>query len=203
VDEIGRKKGGACVVSKKEEIVCNTAAFIHANGYANTKLSDILKENAIGKGQFYHYFVSKQDLYRAVVDHIVLKMKKTLFTTIMDEQLPPKIKLRKMIDEIYNMQVEQDSMIGCPIGNLAIELRGKDAVFRERISGFFQEWEKKVTETLDEMKQMGDLNIDIDTFKQGRALVAMLEGAILRAKNDEDIQILVDVSDVIKREYRL
>jgi TetR/AcrR family transcriptional regulator, transcriptional repressor for nem operon len=191
------------VSTKKEDIICKVSTLIHSRGYANTKLSDILKETKIGKGQFYHYFSSKQDLSEAVIDYSIAKMEQALFMEILDKDSSPKGKINKMLDEIYYMQGDSEGKNGCPIGNLAVEITEEETMFREKIASFFDRWEKKVKAVLDDMYQNGELKITIDTGKQARAIIAMIEGAILRVKNSHDIQILRDTIDVIKYQYQL
>jgi TetR/AcrR family transcriptional repressor of nem operon len=189
--------------SKREEIICKVSSLIHSRGYENTKLSDILKETDIGKGQFYHYFTSKRHLGETVVDYLISNMNQTLFEMILDRNIPPKAKLNRMLDEICFMQAENEGKRGCPIGNLAIEISEHDSMFKKKVSRFFDQWEEKVEHTLGEMQQQGELDPKIDTFKQARSIVAMIEGAILLMKNKQDIQVLRDIIDVIRREYRL
>jgi TetR/AcrR family transcriptional regulator, transcriptional repressor for nem operon len=189
--------------SKKEEIICKVSALIHARGYSNTKLSDILKETGIGKGQFYHYFSSKQDLSEAVIDYLIAEMEQALFENIFNKEGSPKTKLNDMLETIYSMQIESAGKHGCPIGNLAVELTEEEAMFREKISDFFDHWEQRVKELLDEMQQAGELKNNVNTLKGARSIIAMIEGAILRSKNCHDLQVFRDVIDVMKEQYQL
>jgi TetR/AcrR family transcriptional repressor of nem operon len=189
--------------SKKEDIICKTSSLMHSRGYENTKLSDILSEADIGKGQFYHYFTSKRDLANSVIDYLISDMNHHLFEKILDIEMPPKAKLNQMLDEICNMQAETEGKRGCPIGNLAIEISEHDPMFREKISSFLDQWEEKVKHTLDQMKQQGEFDPQADTLKQARSMVAMIEGAILRMKSKQDVQVLRDIIDVLKKEYQL
>jgi TetR/AcrR family transcriptional repressor of nem operon len=191
------------VGSKKEDIICKTSSLMHSRGYENTKLSDILNEANIGKGQFYHYFASKRDLANSVIDYLISDMNHHLFEKVLDEDMPPKVKLNQMLDEICHMQAETEGKRGCPIGNLAIEISEHDPLFREKISSFFDQWEEKIKYTLDEMKQQGELDPQTDTLKQARSMVAMIEGAILRMKSKQDVQVLRDSIDVLRKEYQL
>ncbi|MDC3418324.1 TetR/AcrR family transcriptional regulator [Aquibacillus salsiterrae] len=191
------------MASKREEIIYKVSSLIHSQGYENTKLSEILQVTGIGKGQFYHYFSSKRELADAVIDYLIAIMEEALFENILDQPISPKEKLNQMLDEICDMQMENQAKRGCPIGNLAIETSEHDPMFREKISSFFDRWEHKVKQTIDELQQEGMLGQNIDTTKHARSMVAMIEGAILRMKNKQDIQVLRDITDVIRHEYNL
>lgn len=51
------------------KIMIDTAILLmQSKDYKNTKLSEVLEASQVGKGQFYYYFSSKQELGMAVVD---------------------------------------------------------------------------------------------------------------------------------------
>ena len=39
------------------------------NGYANTRMDDIVQKSGLSKGALYHYYPSKKDLFIALIDH--------------------------------------------------------------------------------------------------------------------------------------
>lgn len=53
---------------RRNEILNKVWTIFLTNGYENTTLALILKELAISKGVFYHYFSSKEDCAEAAVD---------------------------------------------------------------------------------------------------------------------------------------
>ena len=63
-------------ISKKHDVRLNeildaaTFLFIH-KGYEKTTVNDILDKVEIGKGTFYHYFKSKEDVMNAVINRMV------------------------------------------------------------------------------------------------------------------------------------
>ncbi|WP_044022212.1 TetR/AcrR family transcriptional regulator [Bacillus sp. SG-1] len=189
--------------SKVNDIICTVSALFHSKGYENTKLSEILAETGIGKGQFYHYFKSKRELGEAVIDHLIAEMTEELFVGILDQSLPPKVKLQKMLDTVLTLQMEHEGKRGCPIGNLAIELSEHDPLFREKLAHFFEQWEKKVQQLLDEMQQNGEIASGLNTQKKARALIATIEGGILLMKVKQDIEVIRDIIEMIQYEYQL
>lgn len=42
--------------------------------YTEVTMNDILKASGLSKGGFYHHFKSKEELYKEVIDHFVLKI---------------------------------------------------------------------------------------------------------------------------------
>ncbi|ANU21875.1 TetR family transcriptional regulator [Planococcus donghaensis] len=191
------------MTSKKEEIIYKASLLIHSLGYTNTKLSDILTSSGIGKGQFYHYFTSKQDLADAVVEYLIGNMKHDIFDEILDRPIAPKLRLNQMLDKLCAMQFENQAQSGCALGNLAIEISENEPILRDKVASFFKQWEEKIQRALDELQQQRQLDTNLDTAKYSQAMIAMIEGAILLMKNKQDIQVLYDITDVIRTEYNL
>ncbi|MDR2113770.1 MAG: TetR/AcrR family transcriptional regulator [Bifidobacteriaceae bacterium] len=66
-------------VAKKRDVRLNqildaAQALFGSKGYEQATINDILEAVEIGKGTFYHYFQSKQDVMEAVVARIVNRM---------------------------------------------------------------------------------------------------------------------------------
>lgn len=53
---------------RKEELIDTAERLFRTKGYAACTINDILREVAIAKGTFYHYFKSKEDVLDAMVD---------------------------------------------------------------------------------------------------------------------------------------
>jgi AcrR family transcriptional regulator len=52
----------------RDQILDAAARLIHIKGYHATSLDDVLRESGVGKGNFYYYFKSKEDLGHAILD---------------------------------------------------------------------------------------------------------------------------------------
>lgn len=190
-------------MSKKEEIISVARDVIYSKGYQATSISDILHAANIGKGQFYHYFSSKYDLGLAVVEGLVQEWNQELIIDIFQSTLEPVAKLNKMLDRTLTFHTEMVNKSGCPIGNLAIEMSEHDETFCVKIQYIFERWIKAVEVTLDEMVKQGQLDATIDTKKSAQAMIAMIEGGILLMKNQQNIDYLINVIDVIRKQYSL
>src|SRR5918994_12237 len=57
--------------STREVVIEAATRLIHLKGYQNTTLDDVLSASGVGKGNFYHYFRSKEDLGYAILDRVV------------------------------------------------------------------------------------------------------------------------------------
>jgi TetR/AcrR family transcriptional repressor of nem operon len=190
-------------MSKKQEIISIAREIIHSKGYQATSISDILHAAHIGKGQFYHYFSSKYDLGLAVVEDLIQEWDRQLIVGIFQSTEEPKSKLNKMLDWAITFHAGMENKPGCPIGNLAIEMSEHDETFRVKIQHFIERWIGAVETALDEMVKQNQLDSTIDTKKSAEAMIATIEGGILLMKNQLNIQILINVIDVIRKQFNL
>jgi TetR/AcrR family transcriptional regulator, transcriptional repressor for nem operon len=190
-------------MSRKQEIISIARNVIHTKGYQATSVSDVLHAANIGKGQFYHYFSSKYDLGLAVVEDLIQEWDGQLINGILKSEEEPKSKLNKMLDWATTFHAEMEKKRGCPIGNLAIEMSEHDETFRVKIQLFFDRWFLGVEVVLDEMIKQNLLDSSINTKKSAQTIVAMIEGGVLLMKNQQDIKLLENVFDVIRKQYNL
>ncbi|WP_428912318.1 TetR/AcrR family transcriptional regulator [Niallia sp. Krafla_26] len=190
-------------MSKKQEIISIATGIIHSKGYQATSISDILQAASIGKGQFYHYFSSKYDLGLAVIENIIQEWDHQLILNILQLSESPKIKLNKMLDWIITYHGGREDIPGCPIGNLAIEMSEHDETFQLKIQDFFNRWIQEVEKCLEEIVKQNQLDSTVDSLKNAQAIVAMIEGGILLMKSQQNVSILTNVIEAVRKQYHL
>ncbi|RDW19789.1 TetR/AcrR family transcriptional regulator [Oceanobacillus chungangensis] len=190
-------------MSKKQEIISIAGKVIHSKGYQATSISDILQAAGIGKGQFYHYFSSKHDLGLAVMENLITDWDSQLIEGILRSADESTKKLNNMLEWALTSHAEMKIKHGCAMGNLAIEMSEHDEAFRTKIAGFFNRWTDSVAIILDEMIRENLLDSTIDTKKSAQAIVSMIEGAILLMTNQQNIELMENVFEVIRKQYNL
>ncbi|MEH6940643.1 TetR/AcrR family transcriptional regulator [Bacillus sp. JJ722] len=189
--------------TKKQEIIRIAREVIHSKGYQATSVSDIMAAANIGKGQFYHYFQSKHDLGLAVVEDLVKDLEGQLIIGILNNSDDPITKLNRMLKWAETSHAEMEIKYGCAMGNLAIEMSAQDEEFRVKIEEFFNHWVNSVTDILTEMIENHQLDESINPKKNAESIVAMIEGGILLMISRQNIQVLQDIFEVIKKQYHL
>ncbi|WP_088188887.1 TetR/AcrR family transcriptional regulator [Desulfosporosinus sp. FKA] len=186
------------MIDKRQEIVEATAALMHSKGYENTKLSDILEAAQIGKGQFYHYFSSKHEFGLAVIDYFFDNWNRRLLGEILGSEKDPKIKFDEMVEWVVQNHISNQAKCGCVFGNLAIEMSEHDEKFRLKIKAVFDTWVDKLKPVLAGMIKESSQPKSEELDKLAHGIVAMLEGGILMMKSQQDIKVLIDVTDLVR-----
>lgn len=183
---------------KRQQIIEASATLIHSKGYESTTLSEILNAAQIGKGQFYHYFSTKRELGLAVVDYLFEGWNQRLLENILGSQKDPESKFNEMLDWVVQQQMRNQAKCGCVFGNLAVEMSEHDEDFRQKLKAVFELWIDKLRPVLVAMIKPLSQSESAEVDKLAQGIVAMLEGGILLMKSKQDIEVLVNVTDLAR-----
>jgi TetR/AcrR family transcriptional regulator, transcriptional repressor for nem operon len=188
----------------KEQILEVATRLMEVRGYHRTALDDVLRESGAGKGNFYHYFHSKEDLGYAILDRLVARFTASTLDPIFDDpRTPPLAQVEAFFDRILATQRARNCVGGCPLGNLATELSDAHEGFRQRLAGIFEAWRRRLAAALGRARAEGALVRDVDPDSLARFLVAGIEGAILLAKVKKDIQVMEHCVTELRRHLAL
>src|SRR5262244_2020461 len=161
----------------RDQILDAAARLIHLQGYHCTTLDDVLRESGVGKGNFYYYFKSKEELGYAIIDRLVRGfVERTLEPAFADTERDSLGQIHDFLDRILDSIRERNCVGGCPIGNLASELSDVHEGFRQQLAEIFVQWRSKLTEVLSQCEIGGRATRDFDPSAVAQFLVAALEG---------------------------
>jgi TetR/AcrR family transcriptional regulator, transcriptional repressor for nem operon len=185
--ETKSQKGAAT----RDQILNAASRLIHVQGYQSTSLDDVLRESGVGKGNFYYYFKSKEDLGYAIIDRIRRAfVERGLGPAFGDTDADPVGQLHGFFDRVLDSQRQRNCVGGCAIGNLACELSDVHEGFRQQLAGIFDVYRDHVAEAIRRGQQSGRLRPDADAVRVAQFLVGALEGAILLGKVTRDITVI-------------
>ena len=185
--EVRSAKGAAT----RDQILDVAGKLIQLRGYHATSLDDVLKASGVGKGNFYYYFKSKEDLGYAILDRMLQAfVERTLEPAFADSVADPVVQIQEFLDRVLDNQRQRSCIGGCPMGNLASELSDVHEGFRQRLAGMFLQWRVTLAEVLARGRESGRLRSSLDPASAAEFLVAALEGAILLTKVTRDISVM-------------
>ena len=120
----------------REQVVERLMRAIRRFGYDGASLAELSKATGLGKSSLYHYFpAGKDDRVRAVLDHLELQLRETLFVPLRTPG-PVLARLEQMVetlDEFYRGGRES-----CVLGNLV--LGTSRTRFRRQLASIFEQW---------------------------------------------------------------
>jgi TetR/AcrR family transcriptional repressor of nem operon len=193
--ETRSQKGAAT----RDQILNAASRLIHVQGYHSTSLDDVLRESGVGKGNFYYYFKSKEDLGYAIIDRITQAfIERGLDPAFAAADLDPIAQLHAFFDRVVDSQRQRNCVGGCAMGNLACELSDVHEGFRRRLAAVFDVYRSHLAEAIRRGQEGGCLRADADAARLAQFLVAGLEGAMLLSKVARDITVMEGCVEELK-----
>jgi len=188
----------------KEQILEVATRLVALHGYHRTAVDDVLRESGAGKGNFYHYFQSKEDLGYAILDRLVQRFTaRTLDPIFGDPTRDPIEQVEAFFDQVLATERARNGTGGCPLGNLATELADDHEGFRRRLAGLFDRWRECLAGALARARARGALAPESDPDALARFLVAGVEGALLLTKVQKDLGVLETCVAELRRHLAL
>jgi len=173
--------------ASRERIVAHAAELFAAQGIAATSVDEVLAAAGAGKGQFYHYFRGRDELAAAAVGYRCARVVAGLTRALGEVSSLAGLEqaLAGFIDGF-----EQGGMPGCPIGTLATEVAGRNEEARLQAAAGFDAWERLLADTLERMRQGGELRADAPPAVLATGLLASIEGGMVLSQARKDMTSL-------------
>jgi TetR/AcrR family transcriptional repressor of nem operon len=166
----------------REEIIRKGAELIHAQGYNATGVQQILQASGIPKGSFYFYFKSKEDFGLEIIDHFTSIISNIFMRYLNDSKMPPMRRLEKLFEYYQSAFQKTGGSLGCPIGNLSLELADANDRLREHLKTVIETLISHIESCLQEAKRDKSIPAGLNTVNAARFIFHGFEGAILHMK---------------------
>lgn len=174
----------------RERILLGASRLFHERGVGATSVDDVLAAAAAGKGQFYRYFRSKEELVAAVVDHQLYDYLTGQRQTL--EQLDDWAALDRYLHGLAAAHRERGFVGGCPVGSLAVELADQDESLRRQIAVALDEWQGSLVIGLRRLVDRGLLRPDAPAERLAASALAAIQGAYLLATVHRDGEVMAE-----------
>jgi len=173
--------------ASRERIVERAAELFAERGIAATSLDEVLAAAGVGKGQFYHYFRSRDELAAAAVGQRCAQV-----VTGLTEALGGVSSLAELEQALagFIAGFEQMGLPGCPIGTLATEVAGRNEAARLQAAAGFDAWERLLADALERIRQRGELRADALPAMLATGLLASIEGGMVLSQTRRDVASL-------------
>jgi TetR/AcrR family transcriptional regulator, transcriptional repressor for nem operon len=161
-------------------IIRTAADLFHKQGVRGTSPDEIIEVSRTGKGQFYHYFKSKEGLV-----HEVLQAYLEAITTG-SAPLNYEIESWKDLERWFRAQIELQKSFqmtrGCPFGTVGNELTENDELTRQDLSLIFEVVKNKLAAFFIKEKAKGRLSKRANEERMADFCIATIQGAMLMGK---------------------
>jgi TetR/AcrR family transcriptional repressor of nem operon len=186
------------MTTTKEQILDVASKLIHVRGFKNTSVDDILRETGVGKGNFYYYFKSKDELGYAILDRMTNRINTELIEKTFDTEKDPWDQICGFLDAQV-LRVHQNGCTGgCLLGNLAAELSDIHEEFRQRLDTAFRYLRSRIERALAQAQAQGSLRAGVDISRMAHFIVAGFEGALMMGKLYKDPAVVEGIVEEVK-----
>ncbi|MFR9752462.1 TetR/AcrR family transcriptional regulator [Nocardia sp. 004] len=167
----------------RDRIVRSAAKLFITRSYHSVGVSDLCAAADVRKGSFYHFFSSKADVAKAVIDLHAAEMEQWL---AQESDRDPADHLLAVASAVTLVQGGFEKrfgrIVGCPFGNLAAELSTTDEALREYVATVLASWEAKLAAACHTAAEHAVLRDDVDPDQLAHTILAQIQGLILLAK---------------------
>ncbi|WP_337287636.1 TetR/AcrR family transcriptional regulator [Candidatus Methylomirabilis sp.] len=185
--------------STKDHIIETASRLVHLRGFNHTSIGEILEESGVGKGSFYYYFKSKEELGYAIIESNFRRFSEEVTGKAFGNNKDALTQLHDFLDILFDIHQKRNCAGGCRLGNMAMEMSDIHEEFRRRFQEGFDGWEAQITAILRKAHINGQLADHADLPALAQFIIASVEGAILLTKVKKDISILEHCFTELKR----
>jgi TetR/AcrR family transcriptional regulator, transcriptional repressor for nem operon len=161
-------------------ILRTAADLFHKQGVGATSPDEILEASRAGKGQFYHYFGSKEGLVHEVLLSYIDAVESG--NGPVDYEIHSWDDLERWFVAHIELQKHFRMLRGCPFGTIGHGVSEKDELIRQDLSHLFEIIKNKLRAFFISEQAQGKLAADADTERMADFCVATVQGAMLMGK---------------------
>lgn len=174
----------------KEKLLETARQLMQTQGYSATSVDQICEAAGLTKGGFFHYFKSKEELGKSVLDYYVLSSLQTISRAPFLKKKDPLHRLYGYLDFMVEKFSDPANEKSCLLGNFAQELSDSHPEIRARCAVHFTRLAELFKDILEETKAQYAPGTRLDTQSLADHFIAVLEGSILLAKAKGDRRII-------------
>ena len=176
----------------RRRIIEVAADLFHRQGVRATSPDQVIEASGTGKGQFYHYFKSKEGLVHAVLGNYLEEIRNG------DGPFGYDIESWKDLEEWFVDQLARQKRFrmtrGCPFGTIGNEVTENDELIRQDLNLIFEVARHKIAAFFIREKAGGRLDPRIDEAQLADFCLATMQGAMLMGKVKRSSQLVESVA---------
>ena len=163
----------------RERLVEAARALFWEKGYQATGIAEILRRAEAKSGSLYHFFPTKEDLLRAVLETYRDNFEPWLIRPLFERIDEPVERVFGLLDGYRQGLLQTEFRQGCPIGNLALELAEALPRTRPLLAENFTRWMQVVRDCFAADARLAHC---IDPGQLATFVLTTMEGAVMLAR---------------------
>src|SRR5687768_11366826 len=164
----------------RERLLKTAFQLFHEQGYHATGVATILREAGVNAGSLYHFFSSKDDLLLKVLEFALDYLEPMVMGPAEAAAVDPIERVFVLLQHYREHLDANQCRMGCPIGNLALEVSDGNAEARGLIHRNFENWAGRVEGWL--QSGADDLPPGTNLKRLARFVLTVMEGGLMQAR---------------------
>lgn len=174
----------------KDRLLEAAEKLMLAKGYTATSVDEICESAKLTKGSFFHYFKSKDDLGKAVLDRYISSTHMAVQSAPFFKKSDPLQRVYGYIDFMIALSKDPKRRNGCLLGNFAQVLSDTHPYIRSQCASHFSSWAGMLKRELDETIKRHSPKAHVDSHGIAEYFIALFEGSLMMAKTKRDVKII-------------
>ena len=190
--------------NRRELIISIATTRFLISSYDIVTVDELCELSSSTKGSFYHFFANKESLAVDVVNHIWHETQVGM-DEIFGAALPAREQLQAEIDRIVASYLRFDGkrhFIGCPIGTLAVSLRGKSLKLTRRLTFALTHMHQYYQSAFERGQADGDVTLAGDPADLADIFQLNLQGLSTLGKAHGNATRVRELADLLKAGIR-
>lgn len=169
----------------RDKILETAARLFHEQGFAATGIATILREAGVNSGSLYHFFPGKEALLTGVLEWYEDGLRPMVMDPIEADEPDPIERIFALLAWYREGMTQTDCRLGCPLGNLALEVSDTYPQVRPHVDINFVNWASSIEGWLREADDR--LPENLDRGQLSRFVLTVMEGGLMQARAASDL----------------
>jgi len=182
----------------RTKLVEAAAELFWKHGYTATGIAQILEAAGVLRGSLYHFFPTKEDLLIATLEWRLEMLWPDVVQPVFDRIDDPVERAFGILDGYRQLLLMTKFRLGCPIGNLALEVGDAHKKVRMLLARNFDNWVAAIRGCFE--SAAGRLPLDVKPEAVARFFLVVMEGAVMTARTSRSIETY-DAAVTMLRDY--
>jgi TetR/AcrR family transcriptional repressor of nem operon len=179
----------------KQRITQAAKTLFSVHGCEGTTIDDIITASGITKGAFYHYFKSKDDLSKTIIDQLVAEYGHVVDSLPADAQ--PLERLRLLLGRLAELNTSGEWVNCRLILRLSTEFQQGQPQLQQRLLRFWQWYLGFLEDLILQCRAAGQIKTNISPKIQTHLLLNLLAGTVILEKTNPDAPPLGDMIEAV------
>ncbi len=185
----------------RDRILLTAFQLFHEQGFHATGVATIVREAGINPGSLYHLFKSKDHLLVGVLEFALGYLEQAVIGPAKSRASGPVDRVFALLELYREDMMNMGCRLGCPIGNLALEVSDSNPEARELIHRNFENWIEHVQGWLEDAGNR--LPRSVDRGQLARFVLTVMEGGLMQSRAAGHLEPFDDSVAVLRQHFEM